>query len=299
MTRRSENRFPFRALCAALLFVAVTARAQDPSFHEAQLRLGEDAYRAGKPGEAIGNFRVAAFGFVNQPDRLTETLARLALAQHAARQTDGLATTLARFLETERRFGSFPRARLDAETRAAFLRVMAVSVPASTLAAVPSLSRVAPQDGGGSDPTPAAEGPGRPPPAAPAADTRPVATERPSLTPAARAFEPSNRGVVTAAGPAVPPAPEEVPPDEPARYRLTVRPHYPPEALRNRIGGTVLLRVLVSEKGEPLEITVLRQVHPHLSAAAVGAVRRWEFEPARRNGIPVAAWTTVPIPFRP
>ena len=48
-----------------------------------------------------------------------------------------------------------------------------------------------------------------------------------------------------------------------------------------------------------MKIDVVREVHPDLSAAAVGAVRRWDFEPARRNGVPVAAWTTVPIPFRP
>jgi hypothetical protein len=28
-------------------------------------------------------------------------------------------------------------------------------------------------------------------------------------------------------------------------------------------------------------------------------VRRWTFEPARKDGVAVKTWTTVPIPFEP
>lgn len=78
-----------------------------------------------------------------------------------------------------------------------------------------------------------------------------------------------------------------------------VKPIYPPVALQARIGGIVLLRVLVSESGSPEEIEVARGVGAGLTEAAVAAVRKWTFEPARKNGQPVRAWTTIPIPFEP
>ena len=88
---------------------------------------------------------------------------------------------------------------------------------------------------------------------------------------------------------------EETPP----KMRRVVKPVYPPAALLSRIRGIVILRVLVSETGEPLEIEVVRPVRAGLTEAAVSAVRRWTFEPGRRDGVPVKAWTTVPIPFEP
>jgi TonB family protein len=91
------------------------------------------------------------------------------------------------------------------------------------------------------------------------------------------------------------PAVEETPP----KMRRVVKPVYPPAALISRIRGIVILRVLVSETGEPLEIEVVRPVRAGLTEAAVSAVRRWTFEPGRRDGVPVKAWTTVPIPFEP
>jgi TonB family protein len=99
------------------------------------------------------------------------------------------------------------------------------------------------------------------------------------------------------------PAPASPPPatvmEEPPKIRGIVKPAYPPAALRARIGGTVVLRVLVSETGSPIQIDVVRGVTGGLTEAATSAVRRWTFEPARRNGVAVQGWTTVPIPFQP
>jgi TonB family protein len=76
-----------------------------------------------------------------------------------------------------------------------------------------------------------------------------------------------------------------------------VSPVYPPEALKARIRGVVVLDVLVSSSGSPLEIRVIEGARAGLTQAAVAAVRDWEFEPALRKGAPVATWTTVRIPF--
>ena len=61
----------------------------------------------------------------------------------------------------------------------------------------------------------------------------------------------------------------------------------------------MLLRVLVSETGTPLEVNLARGVRPDLDEAAVQAVRHWLFEPGQKGGARVAAWMTVAVPFEP
>jgi protein TonB len=96
--------------------------------------------------------------------------------------------------------------------------------------------------------------------------------------------------------PTATPAPaKEIPPT----ILKVVKPAYPSVALKARIGGLVILRVLVSETGQPLEIEVVRPGNAGLTEAAISAVRRWTFNPARKGDVPVRAWTTVPIPFEP
>ncbi|HSS43800.1 MAG TPA: TonB family protein, partial [Thermoanaerobaculia bacterium] len=87
--------------------------------------------------------------------------------------------------------------------------------------------------------------------------------------------------------------------ETPPRILKIVKPRYPPIALQARIGGVVVLRVLVSETGTPINIEVAKAAGGGLTDAAAAAVRQWTFEPARRNGIAVQAWTTIPIPFQP
>jgi protein TonB len=94
-------------------------------------------------------------------------------------------------------------------------------------------------------------------------------------------------------------APAEDTVETPPKILTVVKPVYPPFALRAKIGGIVILRVLVGETGTPLDVEVTKTVSGGLTEAAVYAVRRWKFEPARKGGAPVRAWTTVPIPFEP
>ena len=87
--------------------------------------------------------------------------------------------------------------------------------------------------------------------------------------------------------------------DTPPRILRIVKPSYPPLALQARIGGIVVLRVLVSEKGAPAEVEVVREGRAGLTEAAVTAVRRWTFVPATKDGVAVQTWMPVPIPFEP
>lgn len=77
-------------------------------------------------------------------------------------------------------------------------------------------------------------------------------------------------------------------------------PKYPAAALRRNEGGTVLLRVIVGSDGTPTDIDVAqRSGSRELDRAAITAVRKWQFNPATRNGQPVASTVEVPIEFRP
>ncbi|HEY7112317.1 MAG TPA: TonB family protein [Thermoanaerobaculia bacterium] len=100
----------------------------------------------------------------------------------------------------------------------------------------------------------------------------------------------------------VPPPPTATPlpaREIPPSILKIVKPIYPPVALQARIGGLVLLRVLVSETGQALKVEVLRGAQAGLTEAAVAAVKQWKFTPAKKGDTAVQAWTTVPIPFEP
>jgi periplasmic protein TonB len=82
-------------------------------------------------------------------------------------------------------------------------------------------------------------------------------------------------------------------------YASAPPPPYPPDALRRRVEGTVLLQVLVDVDGRPIEARVQRSSgHRSLDEAARKQVlKRWMFRPAMRNGTPVQAIGLVPIRF--
>lgn len=77
------------------------------------------------------------------------------------------------------------------------------------------------------------------------------------------------------------------------------KPEYPREARRAGWEGTTLLKVHVDRRGESDRITVDRTSgFDLLDDAAVKAVRRWKFHPARNRGKPVASWVKVPVVFK-
>jgi protein TonB len=108
--------------------------------------------------------------------------------------------------------------------------------------------------------------------------------------------------------PAAPPSPSTAgqpalapssPPDFRATYLRHSPPTYPVSARRKREEGTVTLRVLVSDAGQPEKIELERSSgSTALDRAALESVRRWRFAPARRGDAPHAAWVLVPIVFR-
>lgn len=84
----------------------------------------------------------------------------------------------------------------------------------------------------------------------------------------------------------------------PVRYRRNPAPAYPASALREHREGVVLLLVKVSAEGRPTSVEVRRGSGTRLlDEAAVRAVRRWRFDPARMGGKSVASDVEVPVRF--
>ena len=76
-------------------------------------------------------------------------------------------------------------------------------------------------------------------------------------------------------------------------------PEYSEEARHAKYQGTVLLWVIVGADGRPRDIRVQRSLGMGLDEKAVEAVRRWTFEPAMKDGQPVAVQVNIEVSFRP
>jgi protein TonB len=75
-----------------------------------------------------------------------------------------------------------------------------------------------------------------------------------------------------------------------------VRPVYPPIAQAARVEGVVIIVTTIGPTGRVLDAKVIRSL-PLLDAAALEAVRQWEFTPTLLNGSPVAVLLTVTVNF--
>ncbi|AKF96626.1 energy transducer TonB [Pseudomonas aeruginosa] len=99
-----------------------------------------------------------------------------------------------------------------------------------------------------------------------------------------------------------PPPPKPVPKPKPKpkpQPRPKPAPEYPALAMRRGWEGTVLLRVHVLASGSPSEIQVQKSSgREALDQAAVKAVKRWSFVPAKRGDKAEDGWVSVPIDFK-
>jgi protein TonB len=105
---------------------------------------------------------------------------------------------------------------------------------------------------------------------------------------------------VAAPAPPAPPAPAPVTPaSATAGYLKNPAPQYPDLAMRRGWEGTVLLRVQVLASGQPGEIQIQQSSgRTQLDEAALAAVKRWSFVPAKQGNVPQAGWVSVPIDFK-
>jgi protein TonB len=74
---------------------------------------------------------------------------------------------------------------------------------------------------------------------------------------------------------------------------------FPVQAMRQRIHGSVLLRVLVDEAGKPVQVVIEQSSGYGLldRSARDQVMASWLFQPAMMNGHAVRAWARVPVTF--
>lgn len=84
-----------------------------------------------------------------------------------------------------------------------------------------------------------------------------------------------------------------------ANYAHNPKPNYPAIARSRSWQGKVMLRVKVSAQGSSDGVTVEQSSgHEILDEAAIEAVTKWRFIPAKRGDTPVASSVIVPIDFK-
>ncbi|MCC7540700.1 MAG: energy transducer TonB, partial [Deltaproteobacteria bacterium] len=77
-----------------------------------------------------------------------------------------------------------------------------------------------------------------------------------------------------------------------------VLPEYPARARALELEGQVVLEVVVDREGRPEPAIRVLRSQPPFDGAAVAAVRRWRFRPARdAEGHPVRVLMEVPVRF--
>lgn len=83
-----------------------------------------------------------------------------------------------------------------------------------------------------------------------------------------------------------------------ASYRCGALPSYPDSERTFGREGVVTVRVLVGKDGHPVSVVVRNTSgHADFDNAALEAVRKWKFSPARRGGIAVAGFFDVRVRF--
>jgi len=83
--------------------------------------------------------------------------------------------------------------------------------------------------------------------------------------------------------------------DRPRKIK-DVKPVYPLSAVRARVGGSVLIEATIEADGKVRHPRVLRSVAV-LDQAALDAVRQWEYEPTRLNGVAVSVTMVIIVAF--
>ncbi|WP_347170057.1 energy transducer TonB [Pseudomonas salmasensis] len=131
----------------------------------------------------------------------------------------------------------------------------------------------------------------------------PKPAPKPAPKPVPKAVEPPRVPTPPTPAPAATPVPVAPAPVTPASanaaYLKNPAPEYPSLAQRRGWEGTVLLRVQVLASGKPGEIQVQKSSgRQQLDDAALAAVKRWSFVPAKQGDVAQNGWVSVPIDFK-
>ena len=84
--------------------------------------------------------------------------------------------------------------------------------------------------------------------------------------------------------------------DSPPQLLSKMSIKYPSKAKRDGVKGEVVLRILVSNTGAVSKVEVEKSI-PLLDSAAISAVEKLRFKPAKKYGMPTDVWVRVPLNF--
>jgi len=81
-------------------------------------------------------------------------------------------------------------------------------------------------------------------------------------------------------------------------YNALKPPRYPKEAIEAAQSGRLVLEVDIDAEGRPTDVSVASSTNPGVfDATAIAAVKGWKFNPAVKDGKPVASRVQVPVCF--
>lgn len=85
----------------------------------------------------------------------------------------------------------------------------------------------------------------------------------------------------------------------PPKPITTVAPVYPPSLLSDPITGKAVVQFVVNAEGRVEDAIVKSADHEAFGVAALEAVAGWTFEPATKDGEPIARKVSLPMEFQP
>lgn len=85
--------------------------------------------------------------------------------------------------------------------------------------------------------------------------------------------------------------------DTPARFVSGDAPVYPATKLRNAVNGSCVIRFTITEEGTTGDFVVVRSDDEYFAGHAVLAMKKWRFQPARKDGKPVAVTFEYTVDF--
>jgi protein TonB len=77
----------------------------------------------------------------------------------------------------------------------------------------------------------------------------------------------------------------------------TPPPAHPQQMKGSGVDGVVAVRILIDETGTVVEAKALKSNHVLFEPPAVGAVLKWKFKPATKEGKSAAASIVLPVRF--
>ena len=90
-----------------------------------------------------------------------------------------------------------------------------------------------------------------------------------------------------------------IPYDDPPVAMSPIRPRYPEIAQEAGIEGVVVVQAFIDEKGRVKETLILKGVpNTGLDEAAMEAIRKTRFRPAKQRERSVGVWISIPVNFR-